>query len=630
MTIQSTDISVKAYASDSDPATLAANADAALVAAGYKYADAMKTGETKLTLTAGSTSGVGFYTKSGAPDVIASFGSAAELTKSPPSGVDAATYQKFADQFKGKKSGLVIFSATGVVAGLMAGSAATTTVAATTTAAAMTTTAAAVGTGGGAADWTQVELSDALQALVKKQLPTVADANAAIFVSSDELAKTTTDAEALVTSAGYTCSTLGSTTANGSIVGCTASGKLDILYQVSTISDSSITNNSAGMPADDIAKFKAATQGKKTLIQLVKGTGVIKALMSMAGNSTTAAATTTADANATTAAAGTGGGAADWTQVEISADSQALIKKQIPSVADLNAALFISSDDIAKTTADAQALVTGSGYTCSPLGPGNANLVLVGCTASGKLDVFYSISPITDSTISNMSGLTPDDLAKFKAAAQGKKSMVQLAKGTDLVKTLSALAGGSSSATTTAAAATTTAAATDTTTAAASGGTGGGAADWTQVDLSDALQTLVKKQLPTVADVNAAIFISSDELAKTVTDAQALLTQLSYTCNALTSTAQSSTVACSASGKLDIVYNISTLDDTVVSSFSTAAGFSADDVAKFKAAAQGKKSLVQLVKGTDLVKTLQSMSAGAGATTTTATGGDTPTPTPGS
>jgi hypothetical protein len=303
----------------------------------------------------------------------------------------------------------------------------------------------------------------------------------------------------------------------------------------------------------------------------------------------------------------------------------------------LNAALFISSDDIAKTTADAQALVTGSGYTCTPLGPGSASLVLVGCTASGKLDVFYSISPITDSTISNMSGLTPDDLTKFKAATQGKKSIVQLAKGTDLVKTLSALAGGSNSTTTTAAttdtttaaAATTTADASATTTAAAAG-TGGGAADWTQVDLSDALQTLVKKQLPTVADVNAAIFVSSDELAKTVTDAQALLTQLSYTCNTLVSTQQSSTVTCSASGKLDIVYNIAVLDDTVVGSFSAAAGFSADDVAKFKAAAQGKKSLVQLVKGTDLVKTLMAMSAGAGATTTAATGGDTPTPTPGS
>jgi peptide/nickel transport system substrate-binding protein len=151
-----------------------------------------------------------------------------------------------------------------------------------------------------------VELSDALQALVKKQLPTIADVSAAIFVSSDDVTKTTADAEALVTGLGYTCTTLaaGDKAAN-ILVGCTAAGKLDVLYQVSANDGNPPPSDSQGLPAADITKLTTALQGKKAIVQIVKGTDVIKTLSAaVTGTTTVAAATTTVGA---TPAAGKGG-----------------------------------------------------------------------------------------------------------------------------------------------------------------------------------------------------------------------------------------------------------------------------------------------------------------------------------
>ncbi len=110
------DLAIKVYSSDNETAKLTDNTDTAFTAASYKFSDITNSGQTKMTFQNGGATG--FYTKTGAADLIPIIADAAQFSKtttSPPPGVDAATYQKFSDQFKGKKSALIILSATGIV-----------------------------------------------------------------------------------------------------------------------------------------------------------------------------------------------------------------------------------------------------------------------------------------------------------------------------------------------------------------------------------------------------------------------------------------------------------------------------------------------------------------------------------
>ena len=145
-----------------------------------------------------------------------------------------------------------------------------TTTATTTTAAAVTTASSAVG----AVNWTQVQLSDALQTLVKKRFPGIAGLTGAVAVSNDDVATVITSAK--TTSTGYTCTLIadGSNTGGPSVLGCT-SANLDIVYQFSPITDASLNAVVENLP-DDIAKLKTAATGKKTLVQIITGTGVVK------------------------------------------------------------------------------------------------------------------------------------------------------------------------------------------------------------------------------------------------------------------------------------------------------------------------------------------------------------------
>jgi hypothetical protein len=284
--VKGTDLVVKIYATDNDLATLAASTDTALLATGYAYNDATKTGATKFTVSAGATSVSGFYTKNGAADIFVGLGPATDLTNNPPPGVDTATYQKFSDQFKNKKNALVVFAATGLLADMKISNASPS---ATTPGA---TAIASSSAGGGAAAWTQVDLSGALQTLLKKQLPSVIDVNVALFVSNDEVAKTVTDAQALLTQQGYTCTALISTPQLSSVV-CTSAGKLDVAYNITILDDNAINSfTSAGVSADDIAKFKVAAQGKKSIVQLIKGTNLVTALQAL-GSASNATPTST-------------------------------------------------------------------------------------------------------------------------------------------------------------------------------------------------------------------------------------------------------------------------------------------------------------------------------------------------
>jgi len=137
------DLTIKVYASDNDTAKLTDNTDTAFTVANYKFSDVSNTGQTKMTFQSGGATG--FYTKAGAADLIPIVADATQFSKSTsslPPGVDAATYQKFTDQFKGKKSALIILSATGIVQTILKAKAASNTPA---TASAAVTTAVAGG-----------------------------------------------------------------------------------------------------------------------------------------------------------------------------------------------------------------------------------------------------------------------------------------------------------------------------------------------------------------------------------------------------------------------------------------------------------------------------------------------------
>jgi len=142
------DLTIKVYSSDDDSDMLAASTDAALNASGYKYNDFGNTGSSKITLKDGS--GFGLYAKAGVPDLFPTINKASQFsttTSGTPSGVDAAAYQKFTDQFKNKKSGMFLVSASNLVQSVLKSksAAAVTTIAATTTAA-LTSVATSVAT----------------------------------------------------------------------------------------------------------------------------------------------------------------------------------------------------------------------------------------------------------------------------------------------------------------------------------------------------------------------------------------------------------------------------------------------------------------------------------------------------
>lgn len=108
------DLVISIYVSDNEPTKMADITDAAFVGAGYKFTDVLGS-DTKLTSK--NNTGTGFYTKTGASDVLVSLSDSSPYTtnSTPPSGVDPTLYQKFLDQIKGKKSVVALFSATNLV-----------------------------------------------------------------------------------------------------------------------------------------------------------------------------------------------------------------------------------------------------------------------------------------------------------------------------------------------------------------------------------------------------------------------------------------------------------------------------------------------------------------------------------
>jgi hypothetical protein len=442
------DIGIKVYASDSDSATLAANTDAAFVAAGYTYVDAAGAGVTKLSIPTGSTSGTGFYTKSGTPDVIATIGSVEDMTKNPPSGVDTALYQRFVDQVKNKKSGLFIISAKGVVAGIVASNNATAT-AVTQPALNPTATPATI------ADPVKITLDPAVTTAIEKNVTGVKDLQVQLFVSDDQPEHLAATTEASLLQSGYKFAIAGGTTfvKDGTAYsgGYSKVAAPDILFNIATLSDDAAqlaaNMQDFGVPALNPAtqpQLAAQFKGHKSAILVLSGTDLIKAIsgvvVAATPSNTTPLATTTSPSTSN-----------DLTEITVDPAIQAGFAKQLPSITDLKVQIFVSptttATDLA-TTIDTALLkdgykfalpdhtkiytdATGQSYAGGYAKAGTADLVLGITDVSG--DSSQLVANIQELHIP---GIDQADGAKFAAQIQGKKALLIMVSGTGLIKSL--------------------------------------------------------------------------------------------------------------------------------------------------------------------------------------------------
>ena len=207
------DLTIKVYSSDDDSDTLAANTDAALNASGYKYNDFGNTGSSKISLKDGS--GFGLYAKAGVPDLFPTINKASQFsstTSGTPSGVNAAAYQKFTEQFKTKKSGMFLVSASNLIQSVLKSkSGAATTIAATTTAA-LTSVATSVAT------------STTAPTTVAT---TVATTKAATTAAPTTVATTVATTKAVTTTVPATTAPIASNTTKFPVIANTSEIKLD-------------------------------------------------------------------------------------------------------------------------------------------------------------------------------------------------------------------------------------------------------------------------------------------------------------------------------------------------------------------------------------------------------------------
>jgi hypothetical protein len=110
------DFKLQIFVSDDTPANFIAALDSYATGQGYTF---NVPGETKPSVTGGG-SAVGFYSKTGSADIM---GTASLIGEKPADslkalGVSEPTAQKFAEQYKGKKSSMVVISAVNLSKGV--------------------------------------------------------------------------------------------------------------------------------------------------------------------------------------------------------------------------------------------------------------------------------------------------------------------------------------------------------------------------------------------------------------------------------------------------------------------------------------------------------------------------------
>ena len=287
------DLSIKVFSSDDDPDTLVGNVDKAFMSAGYAFGIP---GATKAVKSGNSS--LAYYAKAGAPDSFLIIG---DPNKDLVAGLDAKTLQLIAPELGGKKSALFLVTGTGLIKALGAAGGATTTTAAagaTTTAASATT--AATGTDGTLAvkGTTEVTLSalvgNGLKTGFQGSAPGVTDLSFRLFGSDDDVDTLVTNADTSFTGGGYAFAIPGATKpikqgdANLGFYSKSSSPDLFVI-----IGDPNKGLGVAGLDASNLQIIAPELKSKKSVMILVTGTGLIKALQSAGAGSTAPSASPT-------------------------------------------------------------------------------------------------------------------------------------------------------------------------------------------------------------------------------------------------------------------------------------------------------------------------------------------------
>ena len=443
------DATVKMFVSDQTDADVSTSLDAFLVGSGYIFA---LPGETK-PANLGDSYGA-FYNKAGSPDVLLVV---VQISDNPATtaksikdlalpGFDQVDLTKFQAQLKGHKS--LVISVTGTGLGkVIYGGATTSTTPSATSAPAATTTPAVATTASAIADPTEITLDPAIKAALTKELASISDLGIKMYVSDDAPQHLATTIEDSFIQSGYKFNIPGATkvirNGTGYVGAYSKDGVPEALFEVGTLSDdpAQLAKNFKDLDVPgtdqlDVVKFQAATKGHKSLVILLRGTGLSKAIYGSGSTSATPAATTVAASTN------------PLTEIAVDPTIQADLAKQLNGVSDLKVKMFVSDnapEDIATTT-DSGLLKTGYKFAL----PDHTEIYKRdgghtyngGYSKAGSPDLVLQVVILPDDiteldqhwTELNLPAMGPASEAKIQATIKGHKALVILISGTDLIK----------------------------------------------------------------------------------------------------------------------------------------------------------------------------------------------------
>ncbi len=446
------DLAVKMFVSDATAVDVTNELDAFIVSTGYKFA---LPGETK-PAKQGDSYGA-FYTKTGGPDVLLAVAPVSDdpaqmaqtLKDLALPGLEQADPTRLQAQLKGHKSLVISLGGTGLGQILFNNSstatpAATTAPVAATKPVATTTPAPATPTAA-IADPTEIALDPAIKAALTKELAVVSDLTIKMFVSDDAPQHLATSIEDSFIQSGYKFNIPGATkviqSGTGYVGNYAKDGVPEALFEVGTLSDdpAQLAKNFKdldvpGTDQMDMAKFQAATKGHKSLVILLRGTGLSNAIYGSGSTSATPAAASKSDLQ----------------EITVDPAIQAGFAKQANTVSDLSVKMFVSDatpDDIATTT-DSGLIKSGYKYNLSSQTSiyklDDNQSYLAAYMKTGTADLLLVVGTLSDdpATLANnlqplkIPGLDQANTAKFMATVKGHKTLIVLVSGTDLVKAL--------------------------------------------------------------------------------------------------------------------------------------------------------------------------------------------------
>ena len=449
------DLAVKMFVSDATAVDVTNNLDAFIVSTGYKFA---LPGETK-PAKQGDSYGA-FYTKTGGPDI---FLAVAPVSDDPAQmaqtlkdlalpGLEQTDPTKLQAQLKGHKSLVISLGGTGLGQVLFNNSgpatpAATTAPVATTKPVAITTPVPAT-TKAAIADPTEIALDPAIKAALTKELAAVSDLTITMYVSDDAPQHLATYIEESFIQSGYKFNIPGATkliqSGTGFVGNYAKDGVPEALFEVGTLSDdpAQLAKNFKeldvpGTDQLDVAKFQAATKGHKSLVVLLRGTGLSKAIYGSGSTGATPAATTAAATNS------------DLQEITVDPTIQSAYTKQVSSASGVTVKMFVSDTspyDVG-TTIKSGLLKTGYKFAVpnhTQLFNFDAHTYSGAYTQDGTPDLWVGVGTLSDNQTQLVSyvrelripGIDQTDTTKFLATLKGHKALIVLVSGTNLVKAL--------------------------------------------------------------------------------------------------------------------------------------------------------------------------------------------------